>query len=81
MAQLSLSAPKKEDKAATKSNPSNKKKNLKDKYPEWRFKCNGSEDKMTRDGKTFWCMQTWMTDHPSTLIPFPSRLMQGHPSV
>jgi hypothetical protein len=67
MAKLSLSAPKKEDKAATKSNPSNKKKKLKDKYPEWRFKRNESEDKMTRDGKTFWWCETlnmWALHEP-----------------
>jgi hypothetical protein len=70
MAQLSLSAPKKEEKArgtAAKSTQGNKKKKLKDKYPEWRFKQNGSQDKTTHDGKTSWWCETlnmWALHEP-----------------
>ena len=55
MAQLSLSTPKTEDKAGgsiTKSNQGNKKKKLKGRYPEWRFKRNGSQPKTVHEGKT-----------------------------
>lgn len=70
MAQLSLSAPKKEEKAggnAIKSTQGNKKKKLKDKYPEWRFKQNGSQDKTTHEGKTYWWCETlnmWALHEP-----------------